>query len=57
MKNNKSHDHQKGKGLINMILNKIKINPLNGHKRPPYLPPFVPDCGWNHGEENEKNNT
>jgi hypothetical protein len=48
---NKEEETLKKKNVSQKIFDKIIDNPLKSFKRPPYLPPHVPDCGWNHGEQ------
>jgi hypothetical protein len=45
----------KTENIIQEFFDKIINIQLNRHKRPPYLPPYAPDCGWNHGEQEKGN--
>jgi hypothetical protein len=40
--------------IPSLLLSKLKHNPLSDRGRPKELPPFAPDCGWNHGKPKDK---
>jgi len=44
-------------GFLKILLKKFKSGVFKNISRPEDIPDIVPDCGWNHGEVSETNET
>jgi len=49
-----SHNKQTPTNFIFTLIRKFNPNILKNKPRPTELPPAASDCGWNHGEQDEK---
>jgi hypothetical protein len=49
-----SHKKSNLTNLLATLIQKLKPQKLKKQLRPEELPPTAPDCGWNHGEAEEK---